>query len=47
VLGLPYELQIRKGKDRQDQIFACCVFGNKGQFVSFAEACPAWLAGMN
>jgi acetylornithine deacetylase/succinyl-diaminopimelate desuccinylase-like protein len=40
----PFEPQIRKGKDGQEQIFARGASDDKGQFMTFIEACRAWLS---
>ncbi len=40
----PFEPEIRKGKDGQHQIFARGAADDKGQFMTFIEACRAWLA---
>ncbi len=40
----PFDPQIRKGKDGQERIFARGASDDKGQFMTFIEACRAWLA---
>ncbi len=40
----PFEPQIRKGKDGQERIFGRGASDDKGQFMTFLEACRAWLA---
>ena len=40
----PFEPQLRKGKDGKEQIFARGASDDKGQFMTFIEACRAWLA---
>lgn len=40
----PFEPHIRKGKNGQDQIFARGSSDNKGQLMTFVEACRGWLA---
>ena len=40
----PFEPQIRKGKTGQDQIFARGSSDDKGQLMTFVEACRSWLA---
>ncbi len=40
----PFEPQIRKGKDGQARIFGRGASDDKGQFMTFLEACRAWLA---
>lgn len=40
----PFEPTIRMGKNGQDQIFARGSSDDKGQLMTFVEACRAWLA---
>ncbi len=40
----PFEPHIRKGKNGQDQIFARGSSDDKGQLMTFVEACRGWLA---
>ncbi len=40
----PFEPEIRRGKDGQDRIFGRGASDDKGQFMTFIEACRAWLA---
>ncbi|MGB8314725.1 MAG: M20/M25/M40 family metallo-hydrolase [Aestuariivirga sp.] len=40
----PFEPQIRKGEDGKERIFGRGASDDKGQFMTFLEACRAWLA---